>query len=170
MSAVSKAMAQPTGLEAVVEAVKERFGDAVKETRIDPKKMVKITIDVSVVRDVALYLRDNFGIDHVKAVTGVDLVKLAKREDKIEVIYQLGSLSREELRGSVLNLSVKLDRENPEMPSLCNVWPSAEYHERETYEMLGVVFREHPNLAKLLLPEFWSDMPPLRKDYEAPGR
>jgi len=154
----------------VVEAVKQRFGDSVKEVKVDAKKITKLVVDASAVVDVARYLRDNFGIDHVKAVTGVDLIKLAKKEDRIEVVYQVGSYSREELRGGVLNLSVKLDRSSPEMPSLCGIWPSAEYHERETYEMLGVVFKEHPNLTRLLLPEFWSDKPPLRKDYEAPGR
>lgn len=163
-------MTETANVEGIVEAVKQRFGDSVKEAKVDVKKIVKVLVDVSVVKDVATYLRDNFGIDHVKSVTGVDLIKLAKKEDKIEVIYQVGSYSREELRGYIFNLSVKLDRSNPEMPSLCGVWPSAEYQEREVYEMLGVVFKEHPNLRRLLLPEFWSDIPPLRKDYEAPGR
>ena len=163
-------MTETTGVESIIESVKQRFGDAIKEVNVDVKKIVKLVVDVSVVKDVATYLRDNFGIDHVKAVTGVDLVKLAKKEDKIEVMYQVGSYSRAELRGYVINLSVKLDRGNPEMPSLCGVWPSAEYQERETYEMLGVVFKEHPDLRRLLLPEYWSDIPPLRKDYEAPGR
>ena len=163
-------MSEESPLAGIVESVRQKFGDSVKEVVYDVRKIVKIVVDVSVVEDVARYLRDNFGIDHVKAVTGVDLVKLAKKENSIEVIYQLGSYSRQELRRYTLNLSVKLDRDNPEMPSLYGVWPSCEYHERETYEMLGVTFKGHPNLTRLLLPEFWADKPPLRKDYEPPGR
>ncbi|MDJ0269825.1 MAG: NADH-quinone oxidoreductase subunit C [Aigarchaeota archaeon] len=163
-------MAETDQLTQIVESVKQRFGDAIKEVIYEPKKAVKIVIDQQTFRDVALYLRDNHGIDHVKAITGVDLIKLPKKEEKIEVIYQLGSYSREELRRYVLNISTKLDRSSPEMDSLYDVWPSCEYHERETYEMLGVVFRGHPNLQRLLLPEFWADKPPLRKDYNVPGR
>jgi NADH-quinone oxidoreductase subunit C len=67
-------------------------------------------------------------------------------------------------------LSTKLDKANPRMPSLNDVWPSCEYHEREVYEMFGVVFEGHPDLRRLLLPEYWMDMPPMLKEYEPPGR
>jgi NADH-quinone oxidoreductase subunit C len=50
------------------------------------------------------------------------------------------------------------------------VWPGAEYHERETFEMLGVKFDGHPDMRGILLPEDWNDIPPLRKDYKSPGR
>ncbi|MEM3168570.1 MAG: NADH-quinone oxidoreductase subunit C, partial [Nitrososphaerota archaeon] len=64
----------------------------------------------------------------------------------------------------------KLPRDEPEMPSLTQVWRSAEYHERETFEMLGVRFVGHPDLRRLLLPEWYSDIPPLRKDFKPAGR
>ena len=56
------------------------------------------------------------------------------------------------------------------MPSLVEVWPGAEYHERETFEMLGVTFTGHPDMRGILLPEDWDDIPPLRKDFRSPGR
>jgi len=157
-------------LKPIVDAVQQKFGDRVKEVTYDPKKIVKVAVDTESFLYVALYLRDNHGIDHVKAVTGVDLAKLPKKEDRIEVIYQLGSFSRPELRRYVLNLSTKIDRNSPRMQSMIQVWPSAEYHERETHEMFGVVFEGHPDLSNLLLPEYWADKPPLRKDYDVPGR
>ncbi|MEM0442600.1 MAG: NADH-quinone oxidoreductase subunit C [Candidatus Caldarchaeum sp.] len=157
-------------LQAVVQAVDGKFGPSVLEKTVDEKKLVKIVVDASVVKSVALYLRDNLGFDHVKAVTGVDLSKLLKKENRIEIIYHLGSYSRPDLHTSDLALSVKLDKSAPRMVSLSEVWPSCVYHEREVYEMFGVVFEGHPDLRRLLLPEYWSDTPPMLKDYEAPGR
>uniref|UniRef100_A0A7C5U4G3 NADH-quinone oxidoreductase subunit C n=1 Tax=Caldiarchaeum subterraneum TaxID=311458 RepID=A0A7C5U4G3_CALS0 len=140
------------------------------EKIVDEKKMVKIVVDKESVKGVALYLRDNLGFDHVKAVTGVDLSRLLKKEDKIEVIYHIGSYVNTDLHRADVGLSVKLEKKNPKMPTLTDVWPSAEYHEREVYEMFGVVFEGHPDLRRLLLPEYWNDIPPMLKDYEAPGR
>ncbi|MEM1943446.1 MAG: NADH-quinone oxidoreductase subunit C [Candidatus Caldarchaeum sp.] len=157
-------------LQTLVQAVGEKFGSSVLEKTVDEKKLVKIVVDASVVKSIALYLRDNLGFDHVKAVTGVDLSRLLKKENKIEVIYHLGSYSRPELHASDLALSVKLDKSAPRMTSLSEVWPSCGYHEREVYEMFGVVFEGHPDLRRLLLPEYWSDIPPMLKEYEAPGR
>ncbi|MEM3819413.1 MAG: NADH-quinone oxidoreductase subunit C, partial [Nitrososphaerota archaeon] len=88
----------------------------------------------------------------------------------IEVIYHLGSLGDQELADSILNLSVKLDLEKPMVSSLFSIWPSVEYHEREVYDMLGVIFEGHPDLKRILLPEYWMDIPPLRKEYKIPGR
>jgi len=157
-------------VETIIKDVAEKFGGKVLEKIVDEKKFTKLVVDVEAVKVVATHLRDDVGFDHVKAVTGVDLSRLLKKEDKIEVIYHLGSYSKQELWKTDIGLSVKLPRSNPRMPSLVDVWPSCEYHEREVYEMLGVVFEGHPDLRRLLLPEYWSDIPPLLKDYEPPGR
>jgi NADH-quinone oxidoreductase subunit C len=85
-------------------------------------------------------------------------------------MYHAGSYLDPELAGSVITVAAKIPRDAPELPSLTQVWPSCEYHERETYEMFGIIFRGHPKLKRLLLPEWWSDIPPLRKDYKPPGR
>lgn len=154
----------------VVQTIEGKFGKSILEKVVDEKKMVKIVVEKDSVKAVALYLRDNLGFDHVKAVSGVDLSKLLKKEEKIEVIYHIGSYMNADLHRADVGLSVKLERGNPRMPSLTDVWPSAEYHEREVYEMFGVVFEGHPDLRRLLLPEYWNDMPPMLKDYEAPGR
>ena len=72
--------------------------------------------------------------------------------------------------GKRLAVAARLPRDSPVMPSLVEVWPGAEYHERETFEMLGVTFAGHPDLRGILLPEDWADIPPLRKDFRSPGR
>jgi len=156
-------------MSAIVEQVEAKFSSAVVEKVLDEKKLVKVVVSPENLRQVALYLRDTMGFDHVKAVTGVDLSRLLKKENKIEVIYHLGSYTREGLTAEVA-LSTKVDKSNPHMPTLTDIWPSCEYHEREVYEMFGVVFKGHPDLRRLLLPEYWMDIPPMLKEYEPAGR
>jgi len=92
-------------------------------------------------------------------------------EPHIEVVYHLSSFS---FPGRRLTLKVKLPRWKddvagrlPEVPSLCRVWATADWQEREVYDLLGVRFLGHPNLCRILLAEDWVGHP-LRKDYEYP--
>jgi len=133
--------------------------DYVKPTRL------KLTVPPVSVKEAAIFVRDGLGFDHFATVSGTDY--MAKKE--IEVIYFAGSV-RQDLEDLVIALAVRLPRDSPVMPSLVEVWPGAEYHERETFEMLGVTFTGHPDLRGILLPEDWDDIPPLRKDYRSPGR
>jgi NADH:ubiquinone oxidoreductase subunit C len=60
----------------------------------------------------------------------------------------------------------KLNRDKPEIETICNIWRTAEFHEREVYEMFGVNFLLHPDLRLLILPEGWEGKNPMRKDFE----
>jgi NADH-quinone oxidoreductase subunit C len=62
----------------------------------------------------------------------------------------------------------KLTRDKPEIETICNIWRTAEFHEREVYEMFGVNFLHHPDLRLLILPEGWEGKNPMRKDFEDP--
>ena len=66
-----------------------------------------------------------------------------------------------------LVIKIKLDRTNPEIESVCGIWRTAEFHEREVFELFGVNFINHPDLRNLILPDEWDGFP-LRKDYEDP--
>ena len=118
------------------------------------------------IKEVAFFVRDELGFDHISCVSGTDWI--AKNE--IEVIYFVGAVSKPGQEAIIVALAERSKRDEPSVPTLIEVWPGAEYHERETHEMLGVVFSGHPNLKNLLLPEDWNDIPPLRKDYISPGR
>jgi NADH:ubiquinone oxidoreductase subunit C len=65
-----------------------------------------------------------------------------------------------------LILKVQLSRENPEIETVSHIWRTAEFHEREVYELFGVNFLNHPDLRLLILPDGWEGRNPLRKDYE----
>jgi NADH-quinone oxidoreductase subunit C len=62
----------------------------------------------------------------------------------------------------------KLDRTKPEIETVCNIWRTAEFHEREVYEMFGVDFLNHPDQRLLILPDGWEGKNPMRKDFEDP--
>ena len=98
-------------------------------------------------------------------MSGVDWI--AKNE--LEVVYFVGSSAKGK-EDFVVAVAERVARDNPVVPTLIDVWRGAEYHERETHEMFGLNFQGHPNQSHMFLPEDWSDLPPLRKDYVSPGR
>ena len=65
-------------------------------------------------------------------------------------------------------VKVKLDRSGPELQTISDIWRTAEFHEREVYEMFGVSFKGHPDLRLLILPDGWEGKNPMRKDFEDP--
>ena len=125
------------------------------------------------VHDVAEFIRDGLNYDHVESVSGVDY----PQDKEIEVVYHIGSYSDSSLARQILALSTRAQREeNPipgndatKLPSLRDVFYSVEFHEREVFEMFGVFFENHPDNRRLLLPEDWADLPPLRKDFAIKG-
>ena len=129
------------------------------------ERRLKVTATPERIKEVCLLVRDDLGFDHISAVSGVDWI--AKNE--LEIVYFVGSV-KPGLVDFVVAVAERVHRDNPVAPTLIEVWPGVEYHERETHEMLGINFQGHPNQSHILLPEDWSDLPPLRKDYVSPGR
>ncbi len=108
--------------------------------------------------------------DQCILVTGTHMTEIRDKKTKevtraegIEVIYHVRSLRHRAL----VALKVHLSLEDPRVSSVASIWPAADWHERETYDMVGVVFEGHPNLKRILLPQDWEGFP-LRKDYEFP--
>jgi NADH:ubiquinone oxidoreductase subunit C len=142
-----------------------RFGDRVKASYIRPLR-IKIYVDPANIVEVASFLRDSMGFDHAESVAGIDYPK----DNQIEVAYHLGSYSRMDLGAHILLLATRTNRDDARLPTLINIYKSVEYHERETFEMLGVYFEGHPRNERFLLPEDWADIPPLRRDFRIKGR
>lgn len=96
--------------------------------------------------------------DMLSCITGIDN---GVEANTMEVIYHLYSIPF----NASLMLKVVLPRENPEVESLCTVWKSANWLEREVYDMFGIKFKNHPDLRRILMPNDWDGFP-LRKDYQ----
>ena len=165
-AAPAKTLPEPPAFEkGLVDQINNKFGDTVKVLFIKPLR-IKIRVDPQDIVGVANFLRDSLGFDHAESVAGTDYPK----DNQIEVIYHLGSYTRQDLAGHILWLTTRTDRDDARLPTLINVFKSVEYHERECYEMLGVYFEGHPRNERFLLPEDWADIPPLRKDFKIKGR
>jgi NADH-quinone oxidoreductase subunit C len=135
---------------------------------------IRVNVKKEEIIDVASFIRDELHFDHAESVGGVDYP-----EDKqIEVVYHLGSYTDPSLSKHILALATRAPREDvprpgndsTTLPSLRDIFPSVSFHERECFEMLGVYFDGHPDNRRLLLPEDWADIPPLRKDFRIKGR
>jgi len=151
----------------------EKFGDKV-EVAFVKEDRIRINVSKENVHDVAEFIRDGLHYDHVESVSGVDY----PQDKEIEVVYHIGSYTESSLARQVLVLATRAQREeNPipgndatKLPTLRDIFYSVEFHEREIFEMLGVYFDGHPDNRRLLLPEDWADLPPLRKDFAIKGR
>lgn len=93
------------------------------------------------------------GFVHLSLITGVD------RKDKLEVVYHLHNLDKNEY------IAVKTETLNERVPSVTSLYSSANWDEREQYDLMGIVFEGHPNMKRLFLPESWVGHP-LRKNYD----
>ena len=153
--------------------VVEKFGNKIVVSFVKVNR-VGINVDKENVHDVAKFIRDELNYDHVESVSGVDY----PQDKEIEVVYHIGSYSDSSLAKQILVLATRAQREeNPipgkdatKLPTLRDIFYSVEFHEREVFEMFGVYFTGHPDNRRLLLPEDWADLPPLRKDFAIKGR
>lgn len=104
-----------------------------------------------------LHSNEKYYFDSLSCLTGLDN---GEEEKSIEIVYNLYSIPHD----LHLMLKVKLDRDGPEIDSVSEVWKAADWHEREVFDLLGVKFKNHPDLRRILLPDDWEGYP-LRKDY-----
>lgn len=155
----------PAFEKGLADQIRKKFGESARILYIRPLR-IKVQVDPKDIVEVATFLRDSMGFDHAESVAGTDYPK----DGQIEVIYHLGSYTRDDLAAHVIALATRTTRDDARLPTLINVYKSVEYHERETFEMLGVYFEGHPRNDRFLLPEDWADIPPLRKDFRIKGR
>jgi len=144
--------------EEIGKRLKEKFGEAILELVVE-SKLPHAVVDPAKIVEVCVYLRDGDGLkfDFLSAEGGRDL------GEKFEVFYLLYSY---ECHHSFA-LKARVPRDNPKAPSVAAVWPAANWHEREAYDMFGIEFEGHPDLRRILMPPDWVGYP-LRKDYVYP--
>jgi NADH-quinone oxidoreductase subunit C len=156
--------AGPSREETVINQLKTRFPEAIKDGKVDRARRLTITFEKDHVQEIARFMRDEMGFDHVKGVAGVDY----PTHKKIEVLYFTGSFTKTDIEDLLVILKTELPRENPLIGSVTSIWQSAHFHERETFEMFGVKFEGHPDLRKLLTLDNWEGPPPMLKDIKFP--
>jgi NADH-quinone oxidoreductase subunit C len=142
-----------------------KLGERTKVVFAKPNR-IKINVTRENLVEVTKFVRDELKFDHCTNVTGTDFPK----DKQLEITYHFGSIGGTGLRRIILAVACRVPSTDPLLPSIIDLYPSVNYHERETAEMIGCVFQGHPNLSRLLLPEDWTDIPPMLKAYRLPGR
>jgi len=137
------------GLELFALSRSERLGELTVE--IAPEKLV----------EACHFLKHELQFERLSSVTAVDRYP---SEPRFEVVYHLQSIARRER----VRLKCLLRSDHPEIDSATVVWRSANWFEREVFDMFGIHFRNHPDLRRILMPDDW-DGHPLRKDYPIAG-
>ena len=149
----------PLAPDAMEARLRERFPDAgIRRQGGEAVRDLALVVPAERLVPVCTFLRDDPELDFalLSWIAGVDYLP---RDPRFEVVYGLLSLTR----NARVHLKVLLPEENPLVPTVCGVWPTANWHERETYDFYGIEFTGHPDLTRILLPEDWVGWP-LRKD------
>jgi NADH-quinone oxidoreductase subunit C len=140
----------------LVKRYKERFGPAILEAWVDRKQAILVVARELLV-EIATYSRDDEKFDWLSDLTAVDW---PKREKRFDIVLNMYSFEKNE------RLRLKVHAAADErVPSVQGVWATANWEEREVYDMFGVIFEGHPDLKRILLPDEWQGYP-LRKDYD----
>jgi NADH-quinone oxidoreductase subunit C len=144
----------------IFEHLKTKFGDAIIEFKEDKPVDNYIIVSPNKIDEVCLYLRDfdQFQFDFLSCLSGVDYA-----DGNLGVTYHLFSFAKRHK----INLKVLVPKDAPNVKTVSQIWETANWHEREAYDMIGIIFDGHKDLRRILLEEDWEGHP-LRKDFQVP--
>lgn len=148
-------------LQEVADVLQERFSQAVL-SRTEFRGETTLSIKREFLHPLAQYCRDELGFDYLVDIASVDHYG---DEPRFEVVYELAILES----WTHLRLKVSVSEEEPVLPSLVDLWPAANWHEREIFDMMGLRFENHPDLRRIIM---WEGYPfhPLLKDFPLEGK
>lgn len=162
--------------EEIFEILKDQFGDSIFEMDSETPTEPIINCDPIKIHEIGDFLRtqDELLFDSLMNLSGVDDANGEKTTEEdgsesisggtLSVYYHLDSTKLTHK----ITLRVSTSREKPEVETVENVWKCADWHEREAYDMFGIIFLNHPDLRRILMPYDWDAGYPLRKDYKNP--
>jgi NADH-quinone oxidoreductase subunit C len=147
----------------IAEKVKERFPEEVVEVT-DFRDQVSVIVKRGKILNICRYLHDDPSLffAHLQDLCGADYH--GKKDPRFEVVYNLYSI----INHHQIRIRAQVPDNDPSIQSVTSIWTGANWHERECYDMFGIVFKGHPDHRRILLPEDWEGHP-LRKDYPLKG-
>jgi len=165
--------------EEIADLLKDRFADDVVDAQFKTAHP-HVVVEPEAWPDVARFLRDDdrLGFNFLRCISAVDMLE----DDRFIACYDLDALVGQPhgdklwTRRHAFTVKVPVPRENPHIPSVADVWPAADWHEREAYDLMGIIFDNHPDVVegpegphprRILCADDWEGHP-LRKDYVFP--
>ena len=144
----------------LVDSLGKAFGEKI-QAKTEFRGETTYTIAASDLREIAKFCRDEFSFDYLLDITSIDNLS---EEPRFELVYNLYSM----LHGVHLRLKLKVSEETGAVDTVSDIWPTANWHEREIYDMMGITLNGHPDLRRILM---WDGYPffPLRKDFPLEG-
>jgi NADH-quinone oxidoreductase subunit C len=139
----------------IYDRLKTKFADQVLDLTQNVDPFIRVRADA--IAEIGLYLRDDeaMGFESLMCLSGVDY------PEHLTLVYHLFSTSCRHK----ITLKADVGRDGPRVPTVEGIWRVANWHERETYDMFGIVFDGHSDLRRILCPDDWEGWP-LRKDYQ----
>jgi NADH-quinone oxidoreductase subunit C len=147
--------------EDAVQKLREAFPGAIRdEARF--RGETSLTVALENIRDICQHARDQLGFNYLVDISSVDHFGT---DPRFELVYELYSMRD----GFYLRLKATLGEDEPIAPTVSDIWPTADWHEREVYDLMGIRFQDHPDLRRILM---WEGYPyhPLRKDFPLEGK
>jgi NADH-quinone oxidoreductase subunit C len=151
-----------TGLELIAQRVRENVADEAVAGTVYAREQATLEVAPERVRDVLAYLRDaDEPWEHLMSLHGCDYLP---DEPRLGVLYQLLSMERCDR----LCVKTRLGVDDPRLPTVVDLFPTADFQEREVYDMFGVLFEGHPDMRRILMPEDYEGFPQ-RRDFPMGG-
>lgn len=142
--------------EEILQKVQSRFQEQVRTSEVRRGEAC-LTIKGDKNFEICRFIKEELGYDYLNCLSGVDWIA----DGEMEVVYNISSLEQP----GKITLRARIPRNEPVLRSVVPLWGTANWHERETFDLFGVHFENHPDLRRILLPEDWIGYP-LRKDYQ----
>ncbi len=155
----TEAIYQKPVINEVITLLSKKFDGKINVLGSEPDRIIVELLDKNDVFDICNYISDNLTFEHCSIVMGLDMI------EHMEVIYILTNY----YTGINIELTAKLPLDDLHVPSIALVWEGANWHERETYELFGIIFDGHPKLERLLTPDTYNFFP-FRKSYKLRGQ
>ncbi|MDN5357463.1 MAG: hypothetical protein PWR17_632 [Candidatus Methanomethylophilaceae archaeon] len=155
----TEAIYQRPSVSEIKHLLETKFEGKVAVSKTDVRRVHAEILDKKDAFDVCNYIHDNLTFEHCTIVMGADMI------DHLEVIYLLTNYHS----GTVIEIFTKLPLDDLHVHSVALVWEGANWHERETFELFGIIFDEHPKLQRLLTPDTYTFFP-FRKSYKLRGQ
>ena len=151
-------MIEAPSVDEIVSSLGKSFGDKVTVKRTGVRR-VYLSCERENIHELCKYVHDVLNFEQASSVCGVDWV------DHLQTVYHLSNY----FTGIMIEITVDIPNDDPHVDSVALIWEGADWHERETYELFGIIFDGHPKLERLLTPQNYEFFP-FRKSYKLRGQ